>query len=242
MGERAYGRKSFREAGSRIVKQEAEAGPPVDRLLGAPDPATEETAASLRVALRRAEDDRREVIALLELSRLALTVADVQQALDGAVALLADVHRHAVVGVWAEGPRGVLRLRAGRGYGTRVTPHLVGDVAVRPLTALRPGEGGQPVHLDRRRQRPAWAGAGADEFLLVAIGREGERYGALVVGRAGEAYGPDDAALATLAAELLAVPLRRWSEDAAAAEAADRHETVAHASVPHGRHVASGED
>src|SRR5207244_12888416 len=102
-------------------------------------------------AIARAEEDRKQAIALYELSRLGSLGGEPQQELDTAVAMLADVMHHDVVGLWVLTPEGLVERRAFRGYG----PTTQG---VLPEAEMAGPFGDAP-----RRQRPvraAPAGAG----------------------------------------------------------------------------------
>src|SRR2546423_1277244 len=59
-------------------------------------------------AIARAEEDRKQAIALYELSRLGSLGGEPQQELDTAVAMLADVMHHDVVGLWVVTPEGLV--------------------------------------------------------------------------------------------------------------------------------------
>ena len=155
-------------------------------------------------AVARAEEDRKQAIALYELSRLGTLDVEPRQELETAVAMLADVMHHDVVGLWVRLEDGSAERRAGRGYDTaaaQVIPAAaVGGPFGEALEQQRPvrahAAGGDPAS-------PAWAAAAATEYVLAPVSNQGKTIGVLVLGRGGEAYTEADADFAATAAEYL---------------------------------------
>jgi len=154
-------------------------------------------------AVARAEEDRKQAIALYELSRLGTLGAEPQQDLETAVAMLADVMHHDVVGLWVLTAEGNAERRAFRGYDP-AAPTMI-------LSAARGGPFGEALEQQHPVRAhcatddpapPAWAAAGATEYVLAPVSNQGKTIGVLVLGR-GEAYTEAEADFAATAAEYL---------------------------------------
>ena len=155
-------------------------------------------------AVARAEEDRKQAIALYELSRLGTLGGEPQQELDTAVAMLADVMHHDVVGLWVLAATGTAERRAFRGYDD-LAPQVIPDAA----NAGRFGEAlaqERPVRTGCASDDPAppaWAAPGATAYVLAPVSARGTTIGVLVLGRAGEQYTEGEAEFAATAAEYL---------------------------------------
>jgi signal transduction histidine kinase len=169
-------------------------------------------------AVARAEEDRKQAIALYELSRVGALGTEPQQQLETAIAVLADAMHHEVVGLWVRRDDGMAERRASRGY----------DPAA--PTSARAGESGpfgealdgqHPVRAHcavRDRAQPAWAAALATEYVLAPVSARGKTIGVLVLGRAAAPYSEAEADFAATAAEYLFELVR--STDAVSVEQA----------------------
>jgi signal transduction histidine kinase len=155
-------------------------------------------------AVARAEEDRKQAIALYELSRLGTLDAAPERELDTAVAMLADVMHHDLVGLWILGTDGSAHRRAARGYDPSA-PNEIPSAArgglfaqaletQRPMLATCAADDPAP---------PAWAGATATSYILAPVSKQGRTIGVLAFGRAAEAYTEGDADFAATAAEYL---------------------------------------
>ena len=155
-------------------------------------------------AVARAEEDRKQAIALYELSRLGGVDADPQQELETAVAMLADVMHHDVVGLWVLLENGTAERRAGRGYDPAAPQTIAAAATAGPF-----GEALQQQHAARAHcatddpAPPAWAAALATEYVLAPVSAQGKTIGVLVLGRAAEPYGEAEADFAATAADYL---------------------------------------
>jgi signal transduction histidine kinase len=154
-------------------------------------------------AVSRAEEDRKQAIALYELSRLGTLGAEPQEELETAVAMLADVMHHDVVGLWILDDQGVARRRASRGYGETAASDIPADAIDEALTRALGGERTvRAQHPAGAPARPAWASATATEYVLAPVSAQGTVIGALVLGR-GVPYPQAEADFAATAAEYL---------------------------------------
>ncbi len=155
-------------------------------------------------ALSRAEDDRKQAIALYELSRFATLGYDPQNDLESAVLMLGDALDHDVVGVWVLEPGGALRLRASRGYGSilpdEIPAHSHGTALAKVLREKRT-ERSRYAPDDTRR--PDWAPYQAVEYALAPIGSHGNVLGALVLGREKAGYTDGEVEFAATLGEYL---------------------------------------
>src|SRR5260221_13262206 len=92
-------------------------------------------------AVSRAEEDRKQAIALYELSRLGTLGTEPQEELETAVAMLADVMHHDVVCLWILDDQGVAHRRAARGYavdsGTSILTDAIDEALARALAGER---------------------------------------------------------------------------------------------------------
>ena len=155
-------------------------------------------------AVARAEEDRKQAIALYELSRLGTLGGEPQQELDTAVAMLADVMHHDVVGLWVVTADGSAERRASRGYDP-LAPRVLPDAA----NAGRFGEAlaqQGPIRTGCASDDPAppaWAAAPATAYVFAPVSAQGQTIGVLVLGRAGDAYTEAEADFAATAAEYL---------------------------------------
>jgi signal transduction histidine kinase len=157
---------------------------------------------SFVTSVTRAEEDRKQAIALYELSRLG-TLDDPQQELETAVAMLADVMHHDVVGLWTLDEHGVAHRRAARGYDEGGALAIPADAQAGPFAELLATQ--QPVRTRAAALAalPAWAAPGATEYVLAPVAGQGKVVGALVLGRASGPYAEGEAAFAATAAEYL---------------------------------------
>jgi signal transduction histidine kinase len=155
-------------------------------------------------AVARAEEDRKQAIALYELSRLGTLGVEPEQELETAAAMLADVMHHDVVGLWILGTDGSARRRASRGY-DQAEPAVIPSAARGGLFAqaleqqhavLAHWPADDPA-------RPAWATATATSYVLAPVSKQGKTIGVLALGRASAAYTQGDADFAATAAEYL---------------------------------------
>ena len=156
-------------------------------------------------AVTRAEEDRKQAIALYELSRLGSVGAEPLQELDTAVAMLADVMHHDVVGLWVLTPDGVAERRASRGYDPAAPGVVEGAETAGPFGEALVQQ--HPVRAHGARDdpaRPVWVAATATEYVLAPVSARGKTIGVLVLGRGGGApYTEAEAEFAATAAEYL---------------------------------------
>ncbi len=154
-------------------------------------------------AVSRAEEDRKQAIALYELSRLGTLGAEPQEELETAVAMLADVMHHDVVGLWILDADGAARRRASRGYDDSAASVIPAGSFDGGLARALAGE--RSVHVQwpvGATGRPAWASGPATEYVLAPVSAQGTVIGALVLGR-GTPYPQAEADFAATAAEYL---------------------------------------
>ena len=155
-------------------------------------------------AVSRAEDDRKQAIALYELSRLGTLGAEPQQELETAVAMLADVMHHDVVGLWILGDQGQVHRRASRGYDAAAATEIAAGAITAALAKVLAGERAVRAHFPiDDLASPAWAAAPATEYVLAAVSARGIVIGALILGRAEAPYPEAEADFAATAAEYL---------------------------------------
>jgi len=155
-------------------------------------------------AVSRAEEDRKQAIALYELSRLGTLGAEPQQELETAVAMLADVMHHDVVGLWILGDRGEVHRRASRGYDAAAGTQIAADAIDAALAKVLAGERAVPARCATDDPAPpAWAALSATEYVLAPVSAQGTVIGALVLGRAGAPYPEAEVDFAATAAEYL---------------------------------------
>jgi len=155
-------------------------------------------------AIARAEEDRKQAIALYELSRLGSLGGEPQQELETAVAMLADVMHHDVVGLWVVTPEGLVERRAFRGYGPTTQGVLPEAEMAGPFGEALAGQ--RPVRARAAVDDPAppaWTVAAATEYVLAPISAHGRSIGVLVLGRAGQPYTEAEADFGATAAEYL---------------------------------------
>jgi signal transduction histidine kinase len=155
-------------------------------------------------AVARAEEDRKQAIALYELSRLGTLGGEPQQELETAVAMLADVMHHEVVGLWVLTADGSAERRAFRGYDA--TAALVIPAAARggPFSeALEQQHPARAHCASDDPEAPAWSATGATEYVLAPVSMQGKTIGVLVLGRNGEPYTQAEGDFAATAAEYL---------------------------------------
>jgi signal transduction histidine kinase len=159
---------------------------------------------------KRAEDDRRQALALYELSRFSTLGSEPQSDLDSAVAMLADNLRHDVVGVWAAEEHH-LHLRASTGYGGVLPSDLSTSGTDTILAQVLRERRTAKVRYGMSEERPDWAALQATQFLLAPIGgtHTGAVLGVLVLGRATTPYAESDADFATTLGEYLAGMLQK---------------------------------
>ena len=164
-------------------------------------------------AVSRAEEDRKQAIALYELSRLGTLGAEPQQELETAVAMLADVMHHDVVGLWILDDQGCPHRRVSRGYDDAAATLITADANDEALAKALGGERAVQAHLPAGAPaRPAWAPATATEYVLAPVSAPGTVIGVLVLGR-GIPYPPAEAEFAATAAEYLFELARTPSND-----------------------------
>jgi len=155
-------------------------------------------------AVARAEEDRKQAIALYELSRLGTMDVEPQQELETAVAMLADVMHHDVVGLWVLTEDGSAERRAFRGYDPAAPPSIPSAASGGPF-----GQALQEQHPVRAHcatddpAPPAWAAALATEYVLAPVSAQGKTIGVLVLGRSASPYTEAEADFAATAAEYL---------------------------------------
>lgn len=155
-------------------------------------------------AVSRSEEDRKQAIALYELSRLGAVGADPQQELETAVAMLADVMHHDVVGLWILDGDGRPHRRASRGYDGASAVLIAADAIDPDLARALAGERAvRAACPSTAPARPAWAPATATEYVLAPVSAQGTVIGALVLGRGGAPYLEAEADFAATAAEYL---------------------------------------
>jgi signal transduction histidine kinase len=171
-------------------------------------------------AVARAEEDRKQAIALYELSRLGTLGEEPQQELETAVAMLADVMHHEVVGLWVLAADGSAERRAFRGYDAAAPQVIPGAARGGPF-----GEALEQQHPARAHcaigdpEAPAWSAAAATEYVLAPVSAQGKTIGVLVLGRNGEPYTQAEGDFAATAAEYL-FELARSTEGASVEEQA----------------------
>jgi signal transduction histidine kinase len=155
-------------------------------------------------AVARAEEDRKQAIALYELSRLGTLGEEPAQELETAVAMLADVMHHDVVGLWVLAADGSAERRAFRGYEPSA-PQLIERAALDgPFGEAL--EQQRPVRVQCATgdpSRPLWAGGAATTYVLAPVSAQGKTIGVLVLGRSGAPYTESEADFAATAAEYL---------------------------------------
>jgi signal transduction histidine kinase len=155
-------------------------------------------------AVARAEEDRKQAIALYELSRLGTLGAEPQQELETAVAMLADVMHHDVVGLWVLLADGGAERRASRGYDPAASVLIPSAARGGPF-----GEALEQQHPVRAHAGPddstppAWAAAAATEYVFAPVSAQGKTIGVLVLGRDRVPYTEAEAEFAATAAEYL---------------------------------------
>ena len=154
-------------------------------------------------AVSRSEDDRKQAIALYELSRLGAADADPEQELETAVAMLADVMHHDVVGLWICDPDGQARRRASRGYGPDAATEIAAEAFDGAFAQALSGERVVVARCAPDQATPAWAAPAATEYVVAAVSAQRVTIGALVLGRAGAPYPEAEADFAATAAEYL---------------------------------------
>ncbi len=156
-------------------------------------------------AVARAEEDRKQAIALYELSRLGTLGEEPQQELETAVAMLADVMHHDVVGLWVMAANGSAERRASRGYDdaapTMIEPAALSGPFSEALEEQHPVRA--QCTADDDGARPSWAGVGATTYVLAPVSAQGKTIGVLVLGRGGAPYPEAEADFAATAAEYL---------------------------------------
>jgi signal transduction histidine kinase len=155
-------------------------------------------------AVARAEEDRKQAIALYELSRLGTLGGEPQQDLETAVAMLADVMHHEVVGLWVLTADGSAERRAFRGYDSAAP--LVIPTAGRDEPFSEALEQQHPARAhcaSDDSESPAWSATGATEYVLAPVSAQGKTIGVLVLGRNGEPYTQAEGEFAATAAEYL---------------------------------------
>jgi signal transduction histidine kinase len=158
---------------------------------------------SFVTAVSRAEDDRKQAIALYELSRLGTLGVEPQQELETAVAMLADVMHHDVVGLFVLDSAGAAHRRASRGYDPAAPTAIAADAKAGPFALAL--ESQRPVRAACATADPAppvWAAAGATDYVLAPVIGRGKTIGVLVLGRAAP-YTESEADFAATAAEYL---------------------------------------
>jgi signal transduction histidine kinase len=155
-------------------------------------------------AVTRAEEDRKQAIVLYELSRLGNLGAEPLQELDTAVAMLADVMHHDVVGLWVLTPDGVAERRASRGYDPVAPGAILGAEPAGPFGEALAQQ--RPVRAQCATNdpvRPVWVAATATDYVLAPVSAHGKTIGVLVVGRSRAPYTEAEADFAATAAEYL---------------------------------------
>jgi len=155
-------------------------------------------------AVARAEEDRKQAIALYELSRLGTMDVEPQRELETAVAMLADVMHHDVVGLWVLTEDGAAERRAFRGYDPAAPPSIPAAASVGPFGQALQAQ--RPVRAHCATDDPAppaWAAALATEYVLAPVSAQGKTIGVLVLGRSLEPYTEAEADFAATAAEYL---------------------------------------
>ncbi|MDP9245564.1 MAG: GAF domain-containing sensor histidine kinase, partial [Chloroflexota bacterium] len=168
-------------------------------------------------AVARAEEDRKQAIALYELSRLGTLGGEPQQELETAVAMLADVMHHDVVGLWVLAGDGSAVRRAFRGYNADAPVLIPAASNAGPFGDALAQQRPMRAHSDAADPAaPVWAAAAATEYVFAPVSAQGKTIGILVLGRGGEAYTEAEADFAATAAEYLFELVR--STDAASVE------------------------
>jgi signal transduction histidine kinase len=169
-------------------------------------------------AVARAEDDRKQAIALYELSRLGTLGVEPQQELDTAVAMLADVMHHDVVGLWILDAAGAAQRRSSRGYDPAAPAAIAADAKAGPLAqALESQRPVRALIATDDPARPAWASAATMNYVLAPVSGQGRAIGVLVLGRGAAPYTESEADFAATAAEYL-FELARVTDDAGVVE------------------------
>src|SRR5213594_944073 len=153
----------------------------------------------------RAKIDRRQALALYELSRFATLGTEVSSDLESAVAMVADNLGHDAVGVWAAEEHR-LRLRASVGYGEIIPAEISTSGADMILAQVLRERRTAMASYGIRQDRPDWAASASTNFLLAPIGgaHAGVVLGVLVLGRATLPYEAGDADFAATLGEYLA--------------------------------------
>jgi signal transduction histidine kinase len=155
-------------------------------------------------AVARAEEDRKQAIALYELSRLGTMDVEPQQELETAVAMLADVMHHDVVGLWVLTADGSAERRAFRGYDPAAPPSIPAAASGGPFGQALQEQRPVRAHCSTDDPAPpAWAAALATEYVLAPVSAQGKTIGVLVLGRAAGPYSEAEADFAATAAEYL---------------------------------------
>jgi signal transduction histidine kinase len=155
-------------------------------------------------AVARAEEDRKQAIALYELSRLGTMGAEPQQELETAVAMLADVMHHDVVGLWVRPEDGSAERRAFRGYDPAAPPSIPAAATAGPFgEALQQQRPARAHCATDDPAPPGWAAALATEYVLAPVSNQGKTIGVLVLGRTSGPYSEAEADFAATAAEYL---------------------------------------
>ncbi|MDQ6858185.1 MAG: GAF domain-containing sensor histidine kinase [Chloroflexota bacterium] len=168
-------------------------------------------------AVARAEEDRKQAIALYELSRLGTLGGEPQQELETAVAMLADVMHHDIVGLWVLGADGSAARRAFRGYDADAPALIPAAASAGPFGDALAQQ--RPVRADRDAadaESPVWAAPAAAHYVFAPVSAQGKTIGILVLGRGAEPYTEAEADFAATAAEYLFELVR--STDAASVE------------------------
>jgi len=168
-------------------------------------------------AVARAEEDRKQAIALYELSRLGTLGIEPQQELETAAAMLADVMHHDVVGLWVRLEDGSAERRATRGYDPAAPRVIPAASATGPFAEALTQQHATRAHraIDDPAA-PAWGAGLATEYVLAPVSAQGKTIGVLVLGRFGAPYTEAEADFAATAAEYLFEVAR--STDAASLE------------------------
>jgi signal transduction histidine kinase len=154
-------------------------------------------------AVARAEEDRKQAIALYELSRLGSLGAEPQQELETAAAMLGDVMHHAAVGLWVLGADGSVERRASRGYDPASPCVILAAAVTGPFAEALQGQRPVRTRVPAGVPGPAWAAAVATEYVLAPVNAQGKTIGILVLGRAGAPYTEAESEFAGTAAEYL---------------------------------------
>lgn len=160
-------------------------------------------------AMRRIEADRKQALALYELSRLATTEHDPQDDLETAAGMIGDMLGNDIVGVWALEPDG-LRFRSGRGYPEpRPTSIPLAELGPAMTVAVRQQELATARFGPGDPRRPAWAPEDGTAFVLAPLGSNGDHLGALVVGRRTASFAESEIEFTTTLAGFLSEQLQK---------------------------------